>query len=447
MDFIANQEEQVHEMLSAIGVDSVDALFSDIPQSLTKPPPEEDDGLSEYEGMKLMESLAEKNTFTSYDAYLGAGCYEHHVPPVVGTICQKSGFLTAYTPYQGEASQGTLQAIFEFQTAVAGLCGLDVANASLYDGATACAESLLMAMRAKPKKNKIILASTLHPHYRAVIDQYLARKDMTIVTLPTLEEGCLDLGSLDEIMDDSTAAILIQSPNFFGTLEDMSTISESAKKHGALTILSANPLSYGLFKSAREQGADIAIGDMQPLGLPMQFGGPHVGYLSCSKALTRQIPGRLVGRATDVEGKPCFVLTLQAREQHIRREKATSNICSNQALAALATLVGISWYGKEGMHRLALTNYQRSRYLREKLALIPGIEVITTGTCFNEFTIAFERPMSLVLEKFRKEKIQPGLPLGHYDLKRSQQLLVAVTETKSKEQLDRYIAVAKEAAR
>lgn len=447
MDYIANKEDQIKEMLSVLGIGSVDELFSAIPSSLKRRAPCQDDGLSEYEGLKLLESLAAKNHFSDYDNYLGAGCYEHHVPALVGAICQKSKFLTAYTPYQGEASQGILQAIFEFQTVVSTLCGLDVANASMYDAATACAEAVLMALRHHRKRNTVLVADSLHPHYRAVVDQYLTRKNLKIKTIPLQADSVLDLDVLSQELDDDTACVLVQSPNFFGALEDVEAVSQITRSQGALCVLAANPMSFGLFKSAGEMGVDIAVGDMQPLGLPMQFGGPHVGYLSCRSALTRQIPGRLVGQTVDSEGQPCFVLTLQAREQHIRREKATSNICSNQALAALATLVGTLWYGKRGLYDVALTNYQRSQYLRSQLSSLPGIELITSGNTFNEFTVAFSRPMDEVLSHFKASGILAGIPLQRYDNARSQELLVAVTETKSKEQLDMYVKVAEEIAR
>ena len=444
MDFIANQEDQIQEMLRAIGVESIQDLFSEIPESLLCPSPVEDDGLSEFEGLRYMETLGAKNSFPSYDNYLGAGCYEHHVPALVGAICSKSKFLTAYTPYQGEVSQGMLQVIFEFQSAICALTGLDVANASLYDGASACAEAVLMAMRVNKRRQKVLIAESLHPHYRAVVDQYLAMQEVAIETIPLKDNGSLDFDAYQHSMDENTVGVLLPYPSFFGGVEDILAFSAKAAECGALTIVSANPLTYGLFRSAAELGADIAVGDTQPLGIPMQFGGPHVGYMACRKGLMRQVPGRLVGESLDKGGKRCFVLTLQAREQHIRREKATSNICSNQALAALASLVAMLWLGKQGMRELALTNYQRAQYLQEGLSQIPGVTLVTDGQTFNEFTVELNRPIDEVIACFREKKIEAGLPLKRYYPNRNQQLLIAVTETKSKEQLDHYLDTARE---
>lgn len=440
MDFVSNQQAQIDEMLAAIGVNSIDALLTAIPKHLKRTRPTEDDGLSEYEGLRWMEQLAAKNSYLSYDNYLGAGAYEHHVPALVDAVCSKSEFLTSYTPYQAEASQGMLQAIFEFQSAICALTGLDVANASAYDGASACGEALLMALRHKKERNKLLIAGSLHPHYRGVVDQYLHSHQVEVETVPFLTDGSIDTIKMHELLDPSTAAILIQSPNFFGVIEEVRNLTNKAKEAGALVILCANPLSYGLFASAAELGVDIAIGDCQPLGLPLQFGGPYAGYMACRQELVRQLPGRIVGETIDTKGRRGFVLTLQAREQHIRREKATSNICTNQALAALASLVTILWYGKQGLHDLALTNYQRANYLKDQLSKIGRV---MTAPTFNEFVVTFDIPIEKVQRHFREHKIEPGVDLGRYYPQLQNSLLVAVTETKTQEQLDRYIAVAK----
>ncbi len=441
MDFIGNQQPQIDEMLQDIGISSVEELFQDIPDRLRLPKPERDDGLSEYEGMRHMEELANKNSFQYLDNYLGAGAYEHHVPAIVNAICSRSEFLTAYTPYQAEASQGMLQSIFEFQSAICALTGLDIANASLYDAASACAEALLMALRVNKKRRKILIADSLHPHYRKVIEQYLANLDISLDTLPLQEDG--QIGDLSAI-DEETAAVIVQYPSFLGIIDDIKTISQKAKSVGALTIISANPLAYGLLANAKELGADIAVGDLQPLGLPLQFGGPYVGYMACTHALMRQIPGRIVGETVDTKGRRGFVLALQAREQHIRREKATSNICTNQALAALASLIAILWYGKQGIRKLALTNYQRAAYLKEQLEALPALTTFTTAPIFNEFVITFPGSIQEIQQRFRDAGIEPGLALGRYFPKWQNSLLIAVTETKSKKQLDHYIKVAKE---
>lgn len=428
MDYCANQEAQIKEMLDSIGVKSVEELYSAIPEKLFLPRPDYDDGLSEYEGMRLMESIAAKNTFPSFENYLGAGAYEHHVPAIVGAICSKSEFLTSYTPYQAEASQGMLQIIFEFQSAICALTGMDVSNASVYDGGSACAEALLMAFRHQKNRKKVVIANGLHPLYRGVIEQYLCSQDAVLDTI--------------ENLDNTTAAVLISYPNFFGEILDIKTIVKQAHEVGALVIISANPMVYGLYESAKELGADIAVGDCQPFGLPLQFGGPYAGYIACRQELVRQLPGRIVGETIDTEGKKGYVLTLQAREQHIRREKATSNICTNQALAALGSLVAMLWYGKEGVKKIALTNYQRAEYLKTQLLKIPGVTAWSKAPTFNEFTIKFDRPIENLIKNFRENKIEPGLELSWFFPDMQNCLLIAVTETKNKEQLDRFCHIA-----
>ncbi len=444
MDFISNQEPQNHEMLAAIGVKSIDELFQAIPKSLRLPRPQQDDGLSEYEGICLMEGLAAKNSYPKYKNYLGAGAYEHHIPALVGAICSKSEFLTSYTPYQAEASQGMLQITFEFQSAICALTGLDVANASLYDGASACAEAMLMALRIHKERNKVLVADSLHPSYRGVVEQYLQSHHTRIETIPFDSEGRIDQDLLTKKLDNKTAAILLQYPNFFGVIDDIKSISAKAKEVGALTVVSANPLVYGLYASAAELGADISVGDCQPFGMPLQFGGPYVGYMACRQDLVRQLPGRLVGETQDTEGRRGFVLTLQAREQHIRREKATSNICTNQALAALACLIGMVWYGKKGVPKLALTNYQRASYLKAQLEKLPGIRTWGKTPLFNEFPVFFPHTPDKVQSFFRQRGIEPGVDLGQFYPQLSGYFLVAVTETKSKQDLDDYAHAAKE---
>lgn len=421
-------------MLKVLGIASVEELFSAVPKNLLLPRPSEDDGLSECEGMKLIKELAAKNSFAAHESFLGAGAYEHHVPALVASVCSKSEFLTSYTPYQAEASQGVLQAMFEYQSAICALTGMDVSNASLYDGASACAEAVLMALRLNRGRTNILISRSLHPHYRAVIEQYASAHSVNIQEIPFKPDGALDMR---EKITEQTAAVLIQSPNFFGVIEDAAPIAAAAKEAGALLILCANPLSYGLLASAKELDADIAVGDGQPFGIPLQFGGPYVGYMACRQEFVRQLPGRIVGETVDAEGKRGYVLTLQAREQHIRREKATSNICTSQTLASIACLVAMLWYGKEGLRKLALTNYQRANYLKNALQPFPQ------GPCFNEFRLAFSHPMDIVLNRFRSYGIEPGLDLSRYFPELAGQLLVCATETKTKEQLDRYIACAK----
>lgn len=447
MDFISNRKPQVQAMLKDLGVDSVLDLFSEVPKTLLQDPPREDDGLSEFEGIQLMENLAKKNTFAEMENYLGAGAYEHHIPSYADAICRLPGFLTAYTPYQAEASQGMLQVIFEFQSAICALTGMDVSNAGMYDGASACAEALLMTLRAQRKRKEILIAEGLHPHYRAVVEQYLAHQEVTIQTIPSLPDGSLDHQFAKEHMSEKTAAILLQQSNVFGVVEDLSGLIQEAKNQDVMSVVCANPLVYGLYQTPGEMGADIAVGDCQPLGIPLQFGGPYVGYMATRSQFVRQMPGRIVGESVDEEGKRAFVLTLQAREQHIRREKATSNICSNQSLAALGSLLVILWYGPQGLRDLALTNYQRAMYLKTALEGIPGFKPLQGKGLLNEFVVEVDAPMDQVLSHFQSQGIAAGVPLGRFFPERKQELLIAVTETKSVEQLDRYCEVAREVRR
>lgn len=444
MDFISNQDSQVKEMLSDLGTASIDELFCDVPHQLILARPANDDGISEYEGMLLMESIAAKNTFPQLTSYLGAGAYQHHVPALVNAICSKSEFLTSYTPYQAETSQGMLQAIFEYQSVICALTGMDVSNASLYDAATACAEALLMALRHNKGRNQVVVAQSVHPHYRAVIEQFLSSHGTQIDWIPFDNEGMLDQKAAARLITEQTAAVLLQYPNFFGVIDDVMHITSLAKANNALSILCANPLVYGLYASAGELGADIAVGDTQPFGLPLQFGGPYVGYIACRQELVRQLPGRIVGETEDMEGRRGFVLTLQAREQHIRREKATSNICTNQALASLASLVAILWYGNEGVKKLALTNFQRTAYLKKQLQGIEGIMMMGQANFFNEFAFSFDVPFAEVDAFYQQHGIAVGIDLGRYYPSLEKMVLVSVTETKDKSQLDRYVELARE---
>ncbi len=432
MDFIANREAQNRAMLKELGIHSFLDLLDAVPKKLLLDPPQQDDGLSEFEGMKRIEALADLNTYHRLESYLGAGAYAHHIPAIVSAITSRSEFLTAYTPYQAEASQGLLQALFEYQSSITALTGMDLSNASLYDGSSACAEACLMALRGvEGGSRRIAISSALNPLYREVIDLYTEGL-CEIETIPHVQ-GKTDWNSLH----GDYAAILVQSPNFFGTLEEM------PKNIKWPLIVCSNPLSYGLFKSAGELGAEIAVGDLQPLGLPLSFGGPYAGYIACKTAWMRKMPGRIVGKTVDTEGKCGYVLTLQAREQHIRREKATSNICTNQTLAAIASLVTLLWYGPEGLKKLALTNYKRAHYLASQLSEIKGWSLFSKDDFFNEFAIQLPCKSANALEVFRSENIDPGLPLNRFFPELENHLLVSVTEIKSKENLDHYLSVAR----
>ena len=438
MDYIANREPQILEMLQSIGIKSIEELFQVIPKEILLSPPNADDGLSEFEGIQHMNAIAKKNKAHLMESYLGGGAYEHHIPAIVQAICQKSEFLTSYTPYQAEASQGMLQVIFEFQSAICALTEMDISNASLYDGSSACAEAILMAARIQKKRKKILISHYLNPFYRKVIDLYLASQEIELITIS-------DMNSIEEYLNEDVAAVLIQYPNFFGFIEDIKTIFKKSTAFGCINILCANPLVYALYKSASEVGADIAVGDCQPFGINLQFGGPYAGYIACKESFLRQLPGRIVGETVDTEGKRGFTLTMQAREQHIRREKATSNICSNQALCALASLVTMLWYGPEGLKKLALTNFQRSSYLKTNLEKINGITPFNTSPHFNEFTINLNTPIEPILTYFRKHSIEPGISTEIYFPEFENTLLICVTETKNKYQLDKYIQTMKDA--
>lgn len=428
MDYISNKEPQVQEMLKELGINSIEELFSDIPPSLMLKPPSHDDGIAEYEGLKMMEALGEKNRYSRFDSYLGAGAYPHQIPSLVPSITSRGEFLTSYTPYQAECSQGNLQALFEYQSAFCTLTGLEVSNGSLYDGASAAAESLLMAFRIHKERKVAYVSPNIHPHVKAVIELYFKGREEKIL--------------FEESVSEEAAALLLSYPDFFGEVIDPSPLFEEAKKVGAIPILYANPLIYGLFKNGKDVGAEVCVGDGQPLGLGLNYGGPYVGYMTSLKKYVRQMPGRIVGKTVDSKGREAYVLTLQAREQHIRREKATSNICTNQALAALTTLITMAWYGKEGLRELALANYQRAHYLHEKLLKTKLFSPFSKNEFFNEFTLKCNANMDKVLAHFQSENILPGLNLERLDHQMKGHLLINVTEIKSKEQLDRYIAVA-----
>lgn len=436
MDFVANKSPQIQAMKQDLGIQDILELYKDVPKNLLIHGPFEE-GLSEYEGLKLMESIASKNHFHHRDNYLGFGAYEHQIPSSVKALINRSEFLTSYTPYQAEASQGLLQAIFEYQTAIAALTGLDVSNASLYDGGSSLAESALMATRIN-KKNTLLVLESVNPHYRAILKQYTEALGYQIITIPFDSKTYrTPIDTIKKNFTDDVSALIIQSPNAFGQFEEAKLAFEFAKSKGALSILSANPIVYGYFPSAAELGADIATGDLQPLGIPLEFGGPYSGYLACKEELMRQLPGRIVGKTQDAKGRVGYVLTLQAREQHIRREKATSNICTNQALSALASLITTLWYGPVGLKQLALMNYQKTAYLKNALEeALPG-STIKGNNFFNEFPVTFKKPVRDVIKIFEDASIAPGIPLDAHTL------LVAVTEVKSKEMLDRYVTIAK----
>ena len=437
MPFIANTDADRDRMLKGIGVQSFDDLIRDVPDELClKEPLDLPPALTEPAVMRLMGELAAANESAStYVSYLGGGAYDHYVPPAVKTIASRSEFYTAYTPYQAEVSQGTLQAIYEYQSMICRLYGMDTANASLYDGATALAEAVSMAM-AVTGRSSVVIAGALHPNSRHVLGTFIESGGERTVIQSSLDGGACDLDSLAESVDDNVAAVIVQQPNFYGCLEEVGRIGEIAHEKGALYIVSADPVSLGLLEAPGNYGADIAVGEGQPLGSSLNFGGPYLGIFAVSSKYVRKIPGRLVGMTKDKHGRDGFILTLQTREQHIRREKATSNICTNQALNALQAVVYLSLVGREGVREVAEHSLQKSHYLAQRIAQLPGYSLKYQQSFFREFVIETPLAAGTVVEAM----IEKGILAG-YDLSNAGEkgLLVAVTEQHTKAQLDDFV--------
>ena len=375
MNFVPNTDSQQERLLARIGVKSVEALFEDIPkETRLNRPLNIRGGMSEQELVKHVQGLANKNkTVEEYSSYLGAGAYEHFIPSFVDQLLLRSEFYTAYTPYQPEISQGTLQAIYEYQTLVCELTGMDAANASMYDGASALAEAALMTCDAT-RREKVLVLQTVHPEYREVMKTYLPSRGVELVEI-SYQEGVVDLSALEAALQEDIAGVVVQNPNFFGSIEKAEEIAQLVHTKGALLVMAVNPVSLGLLKSPGECGADIVVGEGQPFGNPLNFGGPYLGFLATRDKFVRRMPGRIVGVAKDKNGKKGYVLTLQAREQHIRREKATSNICSNEALCALAFTMHLSALGKTGILELAYRNLQNAHYTAREIEKIPGMSL------------------------------------------------------------------------
>jgi glycine dehydrogenase subunit 1 len=439
MRYIPNSPEERQEMLEIVGLKSADELFRSIPLDvqlnralkITEP-------LAEPEVIAAMENLAAQNTASRKTSFLGAGVYSHFSPTIVDHLIQRSEFFTSYTPYQPEISQGTLQYIFEFQTLVAQLTGMDVANASMYDGSTSMAEAFLMAQRVT-RRDKVVIAETVHPEYLEVARTYTQHGDLTIETVAfDAETGRIH--DLDKL-DDKTAALVIQSPNFFGCVEDLTSLAEKAHAVGALLIVVVTEaISFGLLKSPGECGADIVVAEGQSFGIPMSFGGPHLGLFSCKEKYVRNMPGRLVGIAYDKNGKRGFVLTLATREQHIRREKATSNICTNQGLIALAATIYMEAMGKKGLQEVAMQNAQKTAYAAKEIAKIEDFSIPFSAPKFNEFVVRAPKNASEILEKLRTENnIVGGVALSKYYSGNPHDFLVCVTETNTKAQIDNLV--------
>jgi glycine dehydrogenase subunit 1 len=442
MPFVPHTEQDVKEMLDTIGVNSIQDLFDEIPANLrAKALPDNFPQLTEMELARLMRKRAVQDGIDL--CFLGAGAYEHHIPAAVWEITSRGEFLTAYTPYQAEASQGTLQLLYEYQTMMASLMGLDVSNASLYEGGSALSEAILMAARLhrKNKLHRILIPQTVHPHYREVVKAIAGQQDIEIVEVPyDPATGKTTLAQLQTLSTDNLTALVIPQPNFFGVLEEVDALTDWAHQQNALVIGVVNPLAMSLLKPPGQwgqKGADIACGDGQPLGVPLASGGPYYGILCCKQDYVRQLPGRIVGRTVDQEGKQGFVLTLQAREQHIRRAKATSNICTNQGLLVTASTIYMSLLGPEGLRTVALACHQNLQSLTEKLTAIPGVTLVfTQTTAFHEIVIRLSKPVEEVLEQLAREKIQAGFNLQKNYPELGNSLLICVTETKTPADID-----------
>jgi len=434
MSFIPHTQEETREMLQTIGLKSIDELFKDIPASLRARSFNIPLGKSEFQVTEILRSLALKNA-TGLVNFVGAGFYDHFIPAAVDAITSRSEFYTAYTPYQPECSQGWLQAIYEYQTIICQLTGLDVSNASLYDGGTALFEAMMMAVR-QTGRNKIILDSGVNLIYRTMLYTYTSNLSIEFMEIP-VEHGQSSRQGLFKYLDDKTAAVIFQNPNFFGAVDDYSDAVEEVHKFGALAVASVYPVSLGMLKTPGEMGFDIATGEGQSLGIPLSFGGPYLGFMAAKNELLRQMPGRIVGATVDSVGKRGFVLTLQTREQHIRRERATSNICSNEALCALRAAVFVSLLGKDGFTELAEHNYQKAEFAKEQLSRIGGVQVKRASPTFNEFTVLLPRHADEVVQRMIEKGFACGFPLGRFYKGMDNYLLIAVTEKRTKEEISR----------
>jgi len=443
MAYLPNTEQDQQAMLREIGAASIEELLESIPAELRlQRPLDLPQALGELELTALLERLAADNLSTQQAVcFLGAGAYDHFVPAVVDFVASRSEFYTAYTPYQPEASQGTLQAMFEYQTLITQLTALEVSNASLYDGASATAEAVLMALSASPGRNQVLVAESLHPEYRQVLGAYLANIDVEIQTVPT-PNGVVELSSLGQLVSQSTACVVVQHPNFFGCLEDVQSAADVAHQAGALLVQVFDPISLGVLRPPGQLGTDIAVAEGQCLGNHLSYGGPYLGIIACREQFVRRMPGRLVGQTVDRRGRRCWVLTLQTREQHIRREKATSNICTNQGLLALRAAVYLAVMGPHGLRSVAELCVQKAAYAIRRLAADGNIALAFPRPTFKEFALRLRHTnIEKRLAEAQQEGILAGVPLGRWYPDRADCLLVAVTEKRTKDQIDRLCAL------
>jgi glycine dehydrogenase subunit 1 len=438
MRYIPTSPGERISMLREIGCERIDDLFDQVPESLRVDRPLGiGHPISEPELIQFFNRLASKNG-TNHQFFLGAGAYSHFIPVIIDSLISRSEFLTAYTPYQPELSQGTLQYIFEFQTMICQLTGMEVANASLYDGSTAVAEAVLMADRVT-RRNKYLIAESVHPQYREVVAAYTRDLGVTVDYIPVSETGAIDPRTL--AVDSRTAAVVVQSPNFFGCIEDLGAVADAAHRAGALLIVAvAEPLSLGVLEPPGHCRADIVVGEGQALGIPLSFGGPYLGLFATLEKYVRQMPGRLVGEAYDQHGNRGYVLTLSTREQHIRREKATSNICTNQGLFALMATIYLATMGRRGLEEVARQNLQKSHYAAKRIAALAGYRLKFNTPFFNEFVVETPIAASEVVDRLMDKQIVAGLPLEGYYPDMRDSLLICVTETAKREAIDKLVA-------
>ena len=426
--YIPNTAAEQDDLLAAVGLSSIDELFSDIPDDYRNPELRLPDPMSELETQRELSGMAGRNRhLASGPSFLGAGSYYHFIPSIVKAVMTRGEFLTAYTPYQPEVSQGTLQVIFEFQTMISALYGMEVANAGMYDGATSLAEAVLMACRVT-RRQHIIVSDTVGPAYRQVIATYCQAQGISIDVVPTDEIG----GSITE----ATAGVVAQYPNFYGGLDDLAALASTAHDDGALLVVSADPLAMGMLKPPGEFGADIVTGEGQPIGIPPSFGGPYLGLFSCKQQYIRQMPSRLVGRTTDTQGRTGYVLTLQTREQHIRRERATSNICTNEALYALASTIYLAAMGRHGLRQVAELCYHKAHYAASSIANLDGYSLPQTGQFFQEFVVSCPEAPAKINRKLMERNILGGLDVSD---RFENGMLLCVTEMNSREDIDQLV--------
>lgn len=441
MPFIANTNEDRAAMLAAIGVKNFEELLRNVPSSarfqgeLNLPA-----AYSEFEVTELLRRLAARNdSISSHVSFLGGGAYDHYIPAAVGHLLLRPEFFTAYTPYQAEVSQGTLQVIYEFQSMICELTGMDAANASMYDGGSALAEAVLMA-HAETGRRKIILSDAVHPNYRRIVRTYMHGAAMQATEIAAEQNGITEVPAVSKAMDDDTAALVVQHPNFFGNLESVRALAEVAHRRGALFIVSVDPISLAVLEPPGDYGADIVVGEGQCFGGSLSYGGPYLGIFATSQEYLRRMPGRLAGVTVDAQGRRGFALTLQTREQHIRREKATSNICTNQALMATAATIYLSLMGEQGLREVAEHSMQKAHYLAEQISAIRGCQLTYAHSFFKEFAVKLPLPAKEVVEQLLSKRFFAGISLGQFYPERSDCLLVAVTEKRTRAEMDAFVA-------